>query len=260
MTVKTPREMTMTILDSMFNVKLFELTSCVSVMKMLAEQAEKNVQLALSAADESDALKEDFFEEEAYDENGESFSCTRIFYSCGSCVGYDEYEVKLEYKSLIADLTRRSAYLTMYGLFEHRISGCLDLMIWLTSFSDELKCKGPIEKAQVIIEKGFHAKGIDDIDHLTIIRNIMTHNDGMATDYHKTLSKKEKKTAFEKRLVKAILRTEGVQVNPFNSIVVDDQFLRYAVAEFNRYAIALEQTVQGSHHQRLSNQRPTVVN
>ncbi|UOB22672.1 hypothetical protein MRY17_18330 [Pseudomonas orientalis] len=248
----------MAILDFMFSVKLFELTSSISIMTMLAEQAEKNVQLAVDAADESDAVKEGHFEEEAYDENGESYSRTRTYYSCGSCVGYDDDEVKLEYKSLIADLTRRSAYLTMFGLFEHRISGCLDLMIGLANFSGELKCKGPIEKAHAILKKGFDAKDINDIDHLTMIRNIMTHNDGIATDYHKIFCKKEKKTEFEKRLVKAIGRTEGVEVNPFNNIIVDERFLRYAVAEFNRYATGLEQTIQSLHRQSPSHQLPSL--
>ncbi len=77
----------------------------------------------------------------------------------------------------------------------------------------------------------------------------MTHNDGIATDYHKVFCKKEKKTEFEKRLVKAIERTEGVEVNPFNNIIVDERFLRYAVAEFNRYATGLEQTIQSLHRQ-----------
>lgn len=244
----------MAILGFMFSVKLFELTSSISIMKMLAEQAEENVQLALNAADEPGAVQEGDFEEDAYDGNGESYPCTRIYYSCGVCVGYDYDEVKLEYKSLIADLTRRSAYLTMFGLFEHRISGCLDLMISLTNFSGELNCKGPIERAHAILKKGFGARGIDDIDHLTMIRNIMIHNDGVATEYHKTLFKKEKKTEFEKRLVKAIERTEGVEVSPFNGIIVDERFLIYAVAEFNRYATALEQKIQTHHRQSPSHQ------
>jgi hypothetical protein len=77
-----------------------------------------------------------------------------------------------------------------------------------------------------------------------MIRNIMAHNDGIATEYHKTLCKKEKKTAFEKRLVNAIGRTEGVKVNLFNGMIVDERFLTYALVEFNRYATSLEQTIQ----------------
>jgi hypothetical protein len=62
-----------------------------------------------------------------------------------------------------------------------------------------------------------------------MIRNIMIHNDGVATDYHKALCKKEKKTEFEKRLIKAIERTEGVEVNLFNGIIVDEGSIRFFV-------------------------------
>ncbi len=236
-------------LGFIFSVKLFELTSSIFIMEMLAEQAEQNVVLAVNAADEPDAVKEGEFEDEAYDENGESYPCTRIYYSCGSCIGYDYDEVKLEYKSLISALTRRSAFLTMFGLFEHRINGCLEEMISLSRFSGDLKCKGPIEKSHVILKKGFEARHIVDIDHLTIIRNIMIHNDGLATDYHKTACKTEKKTEFEKRLLKAVKRTEGVDVNPFNGLIVDERFLTYAVNEFNRYASELEEAIQNLHRQ-----------
>ncbi|GLO05274.1 hypothetical protein PPUJ13061_51760 [Pseudomonas putida] len=232
-----------------FSIKLYELTSSISIMKMLAEQAEQNVVLAVNAADEPGAVKEGEFDAEAYDENGESYPCTQIYYSCGSSVGYDYDDVKLEYKSLISSLTRRSAFLTMFGLFEHRINGCLEEMISLSRFSGDLKCKGPIEKSHVILKKGFEARHIVDIDHLTIIRNIMIHNDGLATDYHKTACKTEKKTEFEKRLLKAVKRTDGVDVNPFNGLIVDGRFLTYAVNEFNRYATELEEAIQSYHRQ-----------
>jgi len=240
-------------LGFLFSVKLFELTSSISIMKMLADQAENNVQLAMEAADEPGAVMTGEFEEEVQDENGPTCLRARTYYSCGSCVGYDE-EVRDEYKMLIAALTRRSAFLTMFGLFEHRIGGCLDLMMSLTNFDGDLKHKGPIEKADTILKKGFNAKDIDNVDHLTMIRNVMAHNDGVATKYHETRSKKEKKTTFEKRLVKAIERTKGIEANMFNGIIVDKQFLTYAASELNRYATALEQTIQKHHRQSLSHE------
>lgn len=137
----------------------------------------------------------------------------------------------------------------MFRLFEHRINGCLDEMISLSHFSGDLKCKGPIEKSHYILKKGFDARHIVDIDHLTVIRNIMIHNDGLATEYHKTVCKTEKKTELEKRLLKAVKRTEGVDVNPFNGLIVDKRFLTYAVSEFNRYATELEEAIQSYHRQ-----------
>jgi len=56
----------------------------------------------------------------------------------GSCTGYDD-EVFLEYKELITQLTRRSTYLTIFGIFEHRIIGCLKLMEKLTGVNIEKK-------------------------------------------------------------------------------------------------------------------------
>lgn len=243
------KEMAMANSGFNFSVKLFELTSSISIIKMLAEQAEKNVVLAVNAADEPGAVKEGEFDDEACDNNGNSYPCPRTYYYCGSCIGYDYDDVKFEYKSLISALTRRSAFLTMFGLFEHRISGCIDEMISLSDFNVDLKHKGPIEKSHDILRNGLKARHIDNIDHLTVIRNIMIHNDGLATDYHKTVCKAEKKTEFEKRLLKAVKRTEGVDVNPFNDLIVDKRFLTYAVNEFSRYAIELEKAIQSFHRQ-----------
>ena len=233
-------------LNFIFSVKIFALTSSISIMKMLAEQAEKNVLLAVQEADEPGAVKENEFEDEGHDENGDSYQYTRTYYSCGSSVGYDYDEVKDDYKFLITQLTRRSAFLTIFGLFEHRINDCLELMINLAKYESELKSLGAIEKAQTILKKGM-GKNIDDVDHLTIIRNIMIHNDGNASGYHKILAKKDKKTEYERRLMSAIKRTKEVKINDFNGIIMDGEFLTYAVSEFNRYATCLEQAIQNCH-------------
>ncbi|WP_330209580.1 hypothetical protein [Pseudomonas sp. AM4(2022)] len=234
-------------LNLTFNLNLFALTESISVMKMLAEQAEKNVLLAVKEADEPGAVTEDEFEDEVCDQFGESYPYTRKYYSCGSCVGYDFDEVKSEYKFLITQLTRRSAFLTMFGLFEHRISNCLRFMIDLIKNEKEPKGMGPIEKAHNILKKTIGAKDIHDVDHLTVIRNIMIHNDGTAPDYNEILSRIDKKTSKEKRLLKAINRTVGVQVNLFNGIVMNEAFLTYAVSEFNRYTKSLEAAIQNYH-------------
>ena len=215
-------------------------------MKMLADQAEKNVFLAVKEADEPGAVTEDEYEEEVYDQHGESYPTQRTYYSCGSSVGYDYDEVKSEYKFLITQLTRRSAFLTMFGLFEHRMSKCLEFMIDLTKYEVEIK-GGPIEKAHTILKEAVGGKGIADVDHLTVIRNIMIHNDGVATNYNKILTKKGKKTSAEKRLLGAIRRAEGILVNDFNGVRMDGKFLMYAVNEFNRYTNSLETAVQTYH-------------
>jgi len=221
-------------------------------MKMLAEQAEKNILTAIIDADKPNSITEDDFEDEVYDEHGESHPYTRIIYSCGSCVGYDPDEVLFEYKFLITQLTRRSAFLTMFGLFEHRISNCFELMTKLINCNQDIKGKGPIEKTQNLLKSEFGAKNIPDVDHLTVIRNIMIHNDGTAPNYRKILSKTDKKTDAEKRLLKAIKRTPELRVNNFNGLIMDEGFLQYAVSEFDRYTKSLEIVIQTYHKEMTS--------
>lgn len=111
-----------------FNAKLWGATASIPVMKMLAEQAEANISLALSDVDKPGANELGEFSDEKHHEDGRITTFQRTYYTCGSCVGYDENEVKSEYKHLIAQLTRRSAFLTIFGLFEYRMVDCLELM------------------------------------------------------------------------------------------------------------------------------------
>lgn len=238
-------------LNFAFSLNIFALTQSISVMKMLAEQAEKNVLRAVKEADEPGAVTEEEFEDEVCDQYGESYPYTKKYYSCGSSVGYDFDEVKAEYKFLITQLARRAAFLTMFGLFEHRISNCLGFMIELTKSEQELKGMGAIEKAHSILKKTIGVKNIPDVDHLTVIRNIMIHNDGTALDYNKILSRKDRRTPSEKRLLRAIDRGAGLQVNQFDGVIIDGTFLMYAVSEFNRYATSLDAAIQTYHRERL---------
>lgn len=245
-------------LNLAFILNVFALTQSISVMKMLAEQAEKNVLLALKEADEPGAVKEDEFEDEGYDQYGESYPFTNKYYSCGSSVGYDADEVKSEHKFLITQLTRRSAYLTIFGLFEHRIGNCLRFMIDLTKNEEELKSMGAIEKAHYILKNAIGAKDVADVDHLTVVRNIMTHSDGTAKDYNEIRSRKYKKTSREKRLLKAIDRLEGVRVNQFDGVIMDGTFLIYAISEFNRYATSVDMAIQTYHREQVDGVRQSL--
>lgn len=231
-------------LPFILSFQIWGATSSISVMKMLAEETEKNVCLAAKEANEPSAVTKGEYEDEAYDQNGEIFSFQRIYYTCGSCIGDSREEVISEYINLMTQLTRRSAFLTVYGLFEHRIGECLLFMVKLSDHKDEISGKGVIEKTHSIIKEVFNGKGIDDIDHLTVIRNIMIHNDGLAENYNKIKNKKSKRTDAEKRLLKAIYRAEGIKVNVFDGVLMDSNFLVYAVGEFERYVKSLEVLVQ----------------
>jgi hypothetical protein len=232
-------------LDFIFSVHMWALSESISVMRMLAEQAEKNVALALKEAD--DSIKEHEHEEETYDQYGESYVRQRTFYSCGSSIGYDHEEVLSTHKFVITQLTRRSAFLTMFGLFEHRMSQCLEFMLELTGFEGELKGMGPLEKAHSMLKKVIGGKDITDLDHLTVIRNVMAHSDGTAKGYREISTRIGKKSPSEKRVLSAIRRTEGVSVNFIDDVLMDERFLEYAVADFKRYVGEMEAAVQRYH-------------
>lgn len=145
----------------------------------------------------------------------------------------------------------------MFGLFEHRMSQCLNLMVELSGYADPIK-GGAIEKTHFMLTKVIGGKEIIDIDHLTVIRNIMAHSDGIAVGYHAYLGKNGRKTDSEKRLLQTICRAQkemsGLSVNDFDGVLMDDTFLMYAVSEMKRYIGSLEIAVQAYH--KTKNQRP----
>ncbi|CAM3598415.1 hypothetical protein CCOS865_04143 [Pseudomonas reidholzensis] len=234
-------------LDFIFSVHMCAISQSISIMRMLAEQAEKNVALAVKEANEPGAVKEHEFEEESCDQDGESYVRIRTCYSCGSSVDYDPEEALAMHQFLITQLTRRSAYLTMFGLFEHRISQCLEFMIDLTRYDGEVKGMGPLERAQYMLLNVVGGNGIKDLDHLTVLRNIMIHSDGVAKGYEEMSTRKSRKTPAEKRVLSAIRRATGVSLNMFDGVIMGQTFLTYAVDEFERYVREMEAAVQNYH-------------
>lgn len=222
-----------------FSLKLWGATSSIPVMKMLAEQAEANISRALSDADKPEAIKSEEFTEEQEYEDGRIRISQRTYYSCGSCVGHEQDEVRAEYKHLIAQLTRRSTFLTIFGLFEHSMVNCLELMDALSS-KTTVKEHKTVEDCHKRLKSDFSFINIKDVDHLAVIINIMAHCNGIADNYKILSCKQTKKTAAEKRLLRAIPRAisenAGISITIFNSVLMDDRFLLYAIGEFERYA------------------------
>lgn len=222
-----------------FSLKLFKATTSISVMKMLAEQAEENISRAISDADKPEAVELGEYPDEHDHEDGQVTTFQRSYYSCGSCVGYDKDEVRLEYKHLITQLTRRSTFLTIFGLFEHCMVGCLEVMDQLSCQTTD-KIHKTVEDCHKRLKLNFGGQNIKDIDHLAVIRNIMAHSDGIADKYKILCCNNTKKTDSEKRLLRAILRANsenaGVSVTMFNNVIMDERFLMYAIGEFERYA------------------------
>ncbi|WP_336996814.1 hypothetical protein [Leclercia sp. UBA7405] len=229
-----------------FNAKLWGATASIPVMKMLAEQAEANISRALSDVDKPEAIEPGEFPDEKHHEDGRITTFQRTYYTCGSCVGYDENEVKSEYKHLIAQLTRRSAFLTIFGLFEHRMVDCLELMDDLSGKVTN-KIRKTVEDCHKRLKENFGGGNIKDIDHLSVIRNIMAHSDGIADNYKMLSCKQTKKTDSEKRLLRAIPRAiaekAGVSITIFNNVLMDERFLLYVVDEFERYVDELNTAI-----------------
>ena len=238
-----------------FSVKLWEAISSIPVMKMLAEQAEENISRALLDADKPEAIESVEFWDERHHADGEVETVKRTYYSCGSCVGEDQNEVRFTYKHLIAQLTRRSAFLTIFGLFEHRMAGCLDLMDNLLSETTDKKHK-TIEDCHKRLKRNFGGESIKDVDHLAVIRNIMAHSDGVANDYKILSCKQTKKNDSEKRLLRAIPRAvaenAGISITIYNNVLMDERFLMYTVGEFERYVDELNTAVRSYQMQMSS--------
>lgn len=230
-----------------FSVKLWGAISSIHVMKMLAEQAEANISRALIDAGKLGAIQSEEFSDERHHEDGRITTFQRTYYTCGSCVGYDQDEVRSAYKHLIAQLTRRSTFLTIFSLFEHRMVDCLELMDDLSRKTTD-KAHKTIEDCHKRLKRDFGGESIKDVDHLAVIRNIMAHSDGVADDYKILSCKQTKKTDSEKRLLRAIPRAmaenAGISITLFNNVLMDDRFLMYAVGEFGRYVDELDTAVR----------------
>ncbi|EJL93141.1 hypothetical protein PMI17_00410 [Pantoea sp. GM01] len=220
---------------------------------MRAEQAEANILRACDDADLPGAITQDVFQDEHVDDDGNRFPYTQTYYTCGSCTGIDADEVRLEFKQLITQLTRRSAFLTMYGLFEHCMVGCLSVMDHLFGEITGKPFKY-IADCHRRLTGTFGGDGIRDLDHLSAIRNIMAHNDGVADAYRDRLKPNSKTSPSQKQYFSAIRRAmdenAGIAVNSLNCVLMDSRFLAYAAGEFERYVGELEAAV---YHYREQN-------
>lgn len=239
-------------LDILISFQLWEATSSISIMRMLAEQAENNANRAVEEANLPDFVTRGVFIDEGVDMYGDVYQFKRTYYSCGSCVGYELEEVKSEYIHLITQLTRRSAFLTIFGLFENRMGKCLELMKKISGYTKKLK-NGVIENTHTVLTKSIGGNNITDVDHLTVIRNIMAHNDGIASNYKKLSTQRDNITGNQIRLIKSIRRTEGmgITVNPFNGVLMNGQFLMHSIDEIEQYIMKLDAAIQAYHRTKM---------
>lgn len=248
-------------LDFLFCAVVWEATASVGIMHELADQAEQSISRAVSQSLEPGAVKISEYDDVITDENGRDYFITRDCYVYGPCADLYEEDVLQEYNYLISQLTRRSAFLTIFGLFEYHMKQCLELMLSLTNYSGKLN-NGVIENTHTVLKKGIAGKGVQDVNHLIKLRNILAHENGAAVDYHLIKNKTCKKTGPENKLINAITRlareNSGVSVNDFNGVLMDDTFLTYAVNDINRYVKEMEQAIQAYWKIKTETQPTTV--
>lgn len=242
-----------------FSPVLWSATASISLMKMLADQAEDNVTRAVSDEVINRISFFGSYDEDRFDHSGNCIGIwQRDYFTCGSYYGHDENEVEAEYKHLITQLTRRSAYLTIFGIFEHRIIDCLKLIAELTG--NEVRKRPSVEDCHNLLTSEIGAKGIVDLNHLIAIRNVMAHSDGVAVDYNSLLERKDILRGPDRKFMDAVTRAVsgdcGISITMFNNLIMDGRFLDYAIGEFEQYTSKLEAAVH-SYHDKLELQRVT---
>lgn len=130
--------------------------------------------------------------------------------------------------------------------------GCLEVMDNLSGKVTDRHFK-TIEDFHKRLTGTMGGRGVKDLDHLAVIRNIMAHNYGVAEDYHDLLKPDAEASALQKRRMRAIRRAmnenAGIKVDGFNKVLMDSGFLAYSTGEFARYAGELKSAVQLYHHE-----------
>lgn len=205
-------------------------------MMLLVEQTESVIAHTLSdISNDSNVTVGQVIE---YAEEGSEMMVN--LYSYKGLSGYDESDVKEDYGLLIEQLSRRSTFLTLFGLFEYHLEACCRLMIAMSDYStpfDEMK-NGTVDKAHRLLkhilaeEKKSKAS---NLEHLLIIRNLLAHNNGMILNDSR------------KSLVRALRRIENDKAGISNdtlSIRLNAPFLPYVVSEFRRYYEQMESAIQ----------------
>ena len=233
-----------------FSTALWSATSSLPVMRMLAEQAEDNIIRAVSEEVITRISSFGSYDEDLYDESGDCVgSQSHDVFSCGPCYSYHDDEATEEYKHLIAQLTRRSAYLTIFGIFEHRMMECQKLMAKLTGTENE---KLSIENCHDLLNK-IGVSGIADVNHFVAIRNVMAHSDGVAENYHSLVQSQQFPDKATRRRVNNVARALnsdcGISISMSNNLIMDRCFLEKAIGEFELYIGKLENVVRAFHEQ-----------
>lgn len=161
----------------------------------------------------------------------EDITITEDVYSYKGIFSRDKEETINEYIYKVTQLGRRSAFLTIYGMFEYHLEECCKEIITISKFPleyNDLK-GGSLEKTNLVLSKIILAKPISNnakIEHLKSIRNTMAHNN----------AKVRPSDGAQKKALRAMEKIHcGLSVNEHGDINLDIKFLNHAISEFEIY-------------------------
>ncbi|HGV9228254.1 TPA: hypothetical protein ACNOJ7_003630, partial [Citrobacter amalonaticus] len=216
-------------------------------INMLVKHTESSIIAAINDVKKTGAVSCHVVEGD-YDEEHSYYHETYYYLSTS---GDSEQEVIDKYSHLISQMYRRSAFMNIFGLFEYRMNRCRELMIDISKKSESKKIseQGILQKTHWMLSKVINNnvdRAVNDVDYLRVIRNYITHNNGHLPDFHKTLKKQSRKTKKEKLMLKSVKKaTEAgvLQVNQFNDIILNENFLPFVVNEFGRYSNEIKESI-----------------
>ncbi|HEB1530391.1 TPA: hypothetical protein RY435_004026 [Escherichia albertii] len=224
-----------------FLAPVWDAVMSVSEMRTLTEHTEWSIAQAIIEVNKPGAVQM----EEVIIEYDDEHSAYHDYFYYKGISGDSEDEVKATYIYQLSKMLRYSAFMVIYGLFEFHMAKCYELMI---KASGHVETKADTQKAflqrvhKILNQVINCAQGndIEDVDHLRHIRNKIAHHNGIVIEYGQNPTS-------NRAVIRAILRAiqDGVLcMNSFNEIVLNREFLPYAVNQIERYLKEMRVSMQ----------------
>lgn len=215
------------------------MSSVMLIMEDLAEQADKNISELVRKAELPGAIEITKWEDVEEDEYGKAHHVPCLYYSYGPCSSSSSAEeVILEYKNLISNIYRRTAFLSIYSFFEHILNRLYEELVDITGYKstgrlgvfDKINCALNLKKIYI---NQFHVK------ELSFIRNSLAHNDGDLKKVVRAIERSEKPSHQELASYEAVKslssKCMGVSLSTTHRIYLKDNFLECSIKEISCY-------------------------
>lgn len=217
-----------------FDANLYTMKYSIVVMKNLASETECMINKTIDDYQSSCGPKMHVVELD--------HGVSEEYYSYKEYYNRNFEDIDEMYMYTLPYLMRRSAFLTIYGMFEYNISKYCTTLIESIKFPLKLSdlARGTIEKSDVFLTKIIGMKKInnrdnDNLKSITQIRHLFTHMDGVVSPEDKKI-----KSAIEKLSKitdKNIISTEN------NSVSLGDNFLLFSISVIEKYFNEIERSV-----------------